>query len=100
MLQLQDIHKCTFLVELHLQRPYLPRGTDLETWEVKTLCLSLLPFSLSLSSNTKFQAYGILSTGSGSITLLGSGNVASQVPVILYPIPLAAEECVWFVQTA
>ncbi|XP_057795963.1 dol-P-Man:Man(6)GlcNAc(2)-PP-Dol alpha-1,2-mannosyltransferase [Salvia miltiorrhiza] len=31
---LQDIDKCTFLVELHLQRPYLPRGSDLNTWEV------------------------------------------------------------------
>ncbi|KAL8505723.1 hypothetical protein ACS0TY_016804 [Phlomoides rotata] len=31
---LQDIDKCTFLVELHLQRPYLPRGSDLDTWEV------------------------------------------------------------------
>ncbi|KAL3821250.1 hypothetical protein ACJIZ3_007155 [Penstemon smallii] len=31
---LQDLDKCTFLVELQLQRPYLPRGSDLTTWEV------------------------------------------------------------------
>ncbi|KAL8046654.1 hypothetical protein ABFX02_08G191000 [Erythranthe guttata] len=31
---LQDLDKCTFLVELQLQRPYLPRGSDLKTWEV------------------------------------------------------------------
>ena len=39
--QLQDIDKCTFLVELHLERPYIPRGSDLNTWEVRTLSLSL-----------------------------------------------------------
>ncbi|XP_058221518.1 dol-P-Man:Man(6)GlcNAc(2)-PP-Dol alpha-1,2-mannosyltransferase [Rhododendron vialii] len=31
---LQDLEKCTFLVELHLQRPYPYRGSDLSTWEV------------------------------------------------------------------
>lgn len=39
--QLQDIDKCTFLVELHLERPYIPRGSDLNTWEVRTFSLSL-----------------------------------------------------------
>ncbi|KAL3503128.1 hypothetical protein ACH5RR_037577 [Cinchona calisaya] len=31
---LQDLEKCTFLVELQLQRPVLSRGSDLTTWEV------------------------------------------------------------------
>ncbi|CAI9088795.1 OLC1v1023226C1 [Oldenlandia corymbosa var. corymbosa] len=30
---LQDIEKCTLLVELQLQRPFLTRGSDLQTWE-------------------------------------------------------------------
>lgn len=34
MMQLQDIDQCSLLVELHLQRPYIPRGSDLNTWEV------------------------------------------------------------------
>lgn len=42
MLQFHDVDKCTFLVELHLQRPYVPRGSDLNTWEVSlspSLCI-------------------------------------------------------------
>ncbi|KAL9259999.1 Dol-P-Man:Man(6)GlcNAc(2)-PP-Dol alpha-1,2-mannosyltransferase-like protein [Drosera capensis] len=31
---LQDLEQCTLLVELHLQRPHLYRGSDLSTWEV------------------------------------------------------------------
>lgn len=31
---LQDLEKCTFLIELQLQRPFLSRGSDLSTWEV------------------------------------------------------------------
>ncbi|XP_027061934.1 alpha-1,2-mannosyltransferase ALG9 [Coffea arabica] len=31
---LQDLEKCTFLVELQLQRPVLSRGSDLSKWEV------------------------------------------------------------------
>ncbi|KDP32537.1 hypothetical protein JCGZ_14740 [Jatropha curcas] len=30
---LRDIETCTFLVELHLNRPYPSRGSDLSTWE-------------------------------------------------------------------
>lgn len=41
ILQLHDIDKCTFLVELHLQRPYIPRGSNLNTWEVSTISPSL-----------------------------------------------------------
>ncbi|KAL0406737.1 UNVERIFIED_CONTAM: Dol-P-Man:Man(6)GlcNAc(2)-PP-Dol alpha-1,2-mannosyltransferase [Sesamum latifolium] len=36
----QDLDKCTFLVELQLQRPYLSRGSDLKQWEV----LAALPY--------------------------------------------------------
>lgn len=37
---LHDLEKCTFLIELHLQRPYPYRGSDLSTWEV----LAALPY--------------------------------------------------------
>lgn len=47
VLQLQDIEKCTFLVELQLQRPFLSRGSDLTTWEVHH------PLALFLSMCTK-----------------------------------------------
>ncbi|KAK9268659.1 hypothetical protein L1049_000416 [Liquidambar formosana] len=31
---LRDLEACTFLIELHLQRPYPYRGSDMSTWEV------------------------------------------------------------------
>ncbi|GAA0166602.1 glycosyltransferase [Lithospermum erythrorhizon] len=34
MQYLLDLEKCTFLMELQLQRPHLSRGSDLSTWEV------------------------------------------------------------------
>lgn len=37
---LHDLEKCTFLIELHLQRPYPYRGSNLSTWEV----LAALPY--------------------------------------------------------
>ncbi|KAF5948634.1 hypothetical protein HYC85_014591 [Camellia sinensis] len=31
---LRDLEKCTFFIELQLQRPYPSRGSDLSTWEI------------------------------------------------------------------
>ncbi|KAL6553503.1 mannosyltransferase [Orobanche gracilis] len=47
--------KCSFLVELHLQRPYLPRGSDLETWEV----VAALPYLDRELSPPKYRSFFI-----------------------------------------
>ncbi|KAL6538307.1 mannosyltransferase [Orobanche gracilis] len=52
---LHDIDKCSFLVELHLQRPYLPRGSDLETWEV----VAALPYLDRELSPPKYRSFFI-----------------------------------------
>ncbi|CAA3000198.1 dol-P-Man:Man(6) c(2)-PP-Dol alpha-1,2-mannosyltransferase [Olea europaea subsp. europaea] len=52
---LQDLEKCTFLVELHLQRPYLPRGSDLNTWEV----VAALPYLDRELSPSKYRSFFI-----------------------------------------
>ncbi|KAK4387134.1 Dol-P-Man:Man(6)GlcNAc(2)-PP-Dol alpha-1,2-mannosyltransferase [Sesamum angolense] len=51
----QDLDKCTFLVELQLQRPYLSRGTDLKTWEV----LAALPYLDRELSPPKYRSFFI-----------------------------------------
>ncbi|GFP78661.1 dol-p-man:man(6)glcnac(2)-pp-dol alpha-1 2-mannosyltransferase [Phtheirospermum japonicum] len=53
--ELQDLDKCNFLVELHLQRPYLPRGSDLETWEV----VAALPYLDRELSPPKYRSFFI-----------------------------------------
>ncbi|KAK4484676.1 hypothetical protein RD792_007265 [Penstemon davidsonii] len=52
---LQDLDKCTFLVELQLQRPYLPRGSDLTTWEV----VAALPYMDRELSPPKYRSFFI-----------------------------------------
>ncbi|KAH6795756.1 hypothetical protein C2S51_036742 [Perilla frutescens var. frutescens] len=52
---LQDVDKCTFLVELHLQRPYLPRGSDLTTWEV----VAAIPYLDREMSPPKYRSFFI-----------------------------------------
>ncbi|XP_051145230.1 dol-P-Man:Man(6)GlcNAc(2)-PP-Dol alpha-1,2-mannosyltransferase [Andrographis paniculata] len=52
---LHDIDKCTFLIELHLQRPYIPRGSDLNTWEV----VAALPYLDREMSPPKFRSFFI-----------------------------------------
>lgn len=51
----QDLDKCTFLVELQLQRPYLSRGSDLKTWEV----LAALPYLDRELSPPKYRSFFI-----------------------------------------
>ncbi|PIN16567.1 Mannosyltransferase [Handroanthus impetiginosus] len=52
---LQDVDKCTFLVELQLQRPHLYRGSDLETWEV----VAALPYLDREMSPPKYRSFFI-----------------------------------------
>ncbi|KAK6132605.1 hypothetical protein DH2020_033707 [Rehmannia glutinosa] len=52
---LQDLDKCTFLVELQLQRPYLSRGSDLNTWEV----VAALPYLDRELSPPKYRSFFI-----------------------------------------
>ncbi|KAL2483523.1 Dol-P-Man:Man(6)GlcNAc(2)-PP-Dol alpha-1 [Forsythia ovata] len=52
---LQNLEKCTFLVELQLQRPYLSRGSDLNTWEV----VAALPYLDRELSPSKYRSFFI-----------------------------------------
>ncbi|XP_073123149.1 alpha-1,2-mannosyltransferase ALG9 [Henckelia pumila] len=50
---LQDLDKCTFLVELQLQRPHAYRGSDLDTWEV----VAALPYLDRELSPPKYRSF-------------------------------------------
>ncbi|KAL3636925.1 hypothetical protein CASFOL_019224 [Castilleja foliolosa] len=52
---LHDLGKCNFLVELHLKRPYLPRGSNMETWEV----VAALPYLDRELSPPKYRSFFI-----------------------------------------
>ncbi|XP_075477030.1 alpha-1,2-mannosyltransferase ALG9 [Primulina tabacum] len=50
---IQDLDKCTFLVELQLQRPHVYRGSDLNTWEV----VAALPYLDRELSPPKYRSF-------------------------------------------
>ncbi|KZV29698.1 Alg9-like mannosyltransferase family isoform 1 [Dorcoceras hygrometricum] len=50
---LQDLDKCTFLVELQLQRPHAYRGSDLKSWEV----VAALPYLDRELSPPKYRSF-------------------------------------------
>ncbi|KAK8545641.1 hypothetical protein V6N13_066916 [Hibiscus sabdariffa] len=52
---LQDVQACTFLVELHLNRPYPYRGNDLSTWEP----IAALPYLDRELSPAKYRSFFI-----------------------------------------
>ncbi|KAL4323276.1 hypothetical protein GQ457_11G013780 [Hibiscus cannabinus] len=52
---LQDVQACTFLVELHLNRPYPSRGNDLSTWEP----IAALPYLDRELSPAKYRSFFI-----------------------------------------
>ncbi|GMJ11410.1 EMS-mutagenized bri1 suppressor 3 [Hibiscus trionum] len=52
---LQDVHACTFLVELQLNRPYPSRGNDLSTWEP----IAALPYLDRELSPAKYRSFFI-----------------------------------------
>ncbi|KAK2986597.1 hypothetical protein RJ640_004353, partial [Escallonia rubra] len=94
---LHDPERCNFLIELQLQRPYPSRGSDLSTWEVISLSLSPPP---SPSPSPSPSLKSSCTSGCCGTTLFGQRTIASTIPIILHPKLLAAEECLWLIQTS